>query len=44
MVEGKDDEVVRYRNSEAGSGSLRIGDGLDHLTYISNTDMEEGHG
>jgi len=43
MVEGKDDKVVKYVNSEAGFGSPRIVKGVDCLIYMSNTDMEEGH-
>jgi len=44
MVEGKDDEAVMYVNSETGFDSLTIVKGVDRLIYISNTDMEEGHG
>ena len=43
MVEGMDLKAVRYANSETGFGSLRIVNGVDHLIYISNADMEEGH-
>jgi len=43
MVEGKDDEAVRYVNSETGFDSFRIVKGVDRLLNISNTDMEEGH-
>jgi len=41
MVQGKDDEGVTYVNTEKGFGSLRIVTGVDHLIYISNTDMEK---
>jgi len=34
MVKAKDDKAVRYENSEAGFGSLRIVNGVDHLIYI----------
>jgi len=43
MVEGKDDEAVTYVNSETDFGSLRIVQGVDRLTYISDTDMEKRH-
>jgi len=43
MVEGKDDEAVRYVNSETGFGSLRIVKSVECLIYISDTNMEEGH-
>jgi len=36
-------KAVTYENSTAGFGSLRIVKGVDHLIYISDTDMEEGH-
>jgi len=32
-----------YENSEIGFGSLRIVKSVDHLIYISDTDMEEGN-
>jgi len=32
-----------YVNSDTGFGSLRIGKGVDHVIYISDTDMEERH-
>jgi len=43
MVEGKNDNAVMYVNSETGFGSLRIVKSEDHLIYISDTNMEEGH-
>jgi hypothetical protein len=43
MVEGKDDEAVMNVNSKAGYRSLRIVKSVDHLIYISDADMEEGH-
>jgi len=43
MVEGKDDEEVTYVNSKTGFDSRRIVKGVDHLIYISDTNMEEGH-
>jgi len=43
MVEAKDDKVVTYVNSETGFGSLRIVKGVDHLIYISDTDLVERH-
>jgi len=43
MVEEKDDKAVMYVNSETGFGSLRIVKGLEHLMYISDSDMVEGH-
>jgi len=36
-------KAVTYENSEIDFGSLRIVKGVDHLIYISDTDMEEGH-
>jgi len=36
MVEGKDDKVVMYVNSETGFGSLGIVKGVDRLIYISD--------
>jgi len=41
MVEDKDEEAVMYVNSKTGFGSLWIVKGVDHLIYISETDMEE---
>jgi len=43
MVEAKDGMVVTYVNSETGLGSLRIVKGVDRLTYIRDTNLEEGH-
>jgi hypothetical protein len=43
MVKGNDDKAVTYVNSETGFGSLRIVKAVDHLIYISNTDIKEGH-
>ena len=43
MVEDKDDMAVTYVNSKTDFGSLRIFKGVDHLIFISDTDMEEGH-
>jgi len=43
MVEAKDEEALRYVNSEMGFGGLRIVKGVDRLIYTSNTNMEEGH-
>jgi len=39
MVESKDYKAVTYVNAETGFASLRIVMGVDHLIYISNTDM-----
>jgi hypothetical protein len=43
MVEGKDDEGYTYVNSATGFGNVTILIGLDHLTYISDSDIDEGH-
>jgi len=43
MVEGKDDEIVLYVNSETGFASFRIVNGVNLWIAISDTDMEEGH-
>jgi len=43
MVESNDEEVVMYVNSDTRFGSLRIDKGVNCLTYISHTDMEEWH-
>jgi len=43
MVESKNDEAVMYVKSETGFCNFRIVKGVDHLIYISNTDMEERH-
>jgi hypothetical protein len=43
MVEGKDDEAYTYVNCETGFGNLTILIGLDHLIYISDSDIDEGH-
>jgi hypothetical protein len=43
MVEGKDDEAVMYVNSKTGFGSFRADKSVDHLRYMGDTDMEEGH-
>jgi hypothetical protein len=42
MVEGKDDQAVSYVNSESSFGCHMIVNGVDHLIYISDTDIEEG--
>lgn len=42
-VEGKDDEIVRYLNSEADFGSLRIVKDVDSRMYIGYTEMEDRH-
>ena len=41
MIDSKDDVAVTYVNSKTGFGSLRIIQYVDHLIYISNTNMEE---
>jgi hypothetical protein len=43
MVESKDIKGVTHENSETDFGSLRIVKSVDHLIYISDTNMEEGH-
>jgi len=43
MVEGKDDTALMYVTTETGFGSFRIVNSVDHLIYISNTNMEEEH-
>jgi len=43
IVEFKDDKGITYINTETGFDSLRIVKGVDHLIYISDTDMENGH-
>jgi len=43
MVEGKNDVVVIYVNSETGCDSLRIVQSVDRLIYISDTDMQKGY-
>jgi hypothetical protein len=43
MVEGKDDKAVLYVNSESSFGCHMIVNSVDHLIYISDTDIEEGH-
>jgi len=43
MVEGKDDEIVTYLNSEADFGSLRIVKDVDSRIYVSYTEMEDRH-
>jgi hypothetical protein len=35
--------AVTYENSEIGFGSLRTVKAVDHVIYISDTDMVEGH-
>jgi len=43
MVQGNDDNAVTYLNSEAGLDSLRMVKAVDHLIYISDTDIKERH-
>jgi hypothetical protein len=43
MVEGKDDTVVTYVNSETGFRTLRIVPGVDRLICISDTNRGEEH-
>ena len=43
MVEAMITKAVANEHSETGFGSLRIVIGVDHLIYITDTDMEEGH-
>jgi hypothetical protein len=43
MVEIQHEEADMYENSKRGVDSLRIDKGVDHLIYISDTDLEEGH-
>jgi len=43
MVEGNEDKVVTYANSETGFGGLRIVKRWACLIYISDTTMVEGH-
>jgi len=43
MVEAYDEEAVTYVSSQTGFGSITIVKGVDHLIYISDPDLEEGH-
>jgi len=43
MVDGNNIMAVTYVNSKTGFGSFRIVKGGDHLIYISDIDIEEGH-
>jgi hypothetical protein len=39
MIESKHDGAVKYVYSKAGSGSHRIVKSVDHIIYLSDTDM-----